>query len=163
MIHHISLEANNPKHVADVLAEILGGHAMPAPPNFPAGSRFVLTGDEHGTMVEVVPHGTEFEPAEEEAAMRVEPHSRSLFNGTHAYISVNKTPEELFAIGAREGWLTRRCDRGPFELVECWVENRLLIELAPPAMRDQYVRLMSNPHAVKAALAELCAVELAMA
>lgn len=59
------------------------------------------------------------------------------------------------AIGAREGWFTRQCNRGPFELVELWIENFLLLELAPPAMRDQYVNLMSNLEAVNAALAEL--------
>lgn len=163
MIHHVSLEANNPKHVANVLAEILGGQAFPAPPNFPAGSQFVLTGDEHGTMVEVVPRGTELWPDEPEAGFHLDGVPPTVFNGTHAYISVEAAPERLMEIGAREGWLTRCCDRGPFELVELWVENRLLIELAPPAMRDQYVRLMSNPQAVKAALAALCEPELAMA
>jgi hypothetical protein len=167
MIHHISLEANNPKHLANVLAEILGGKAFPAPPNFPPGSQFVLTGDEHGTMIELLPQSTELRPDEIEAGFHVtQGHADqplAMYGGTHAYISVNATVEHLQQIGAREGWLTRVCNRGPFELVECWVENRLLLELATPAMREQYVNLMSNPQAVKAAIADLAEAQTALA
>jgi hypothetical protein len=163
MIHHISLEAHNPHHVANVLAEILGGKVFPAPPNFPAGSQFVLTGDEHGTMLELLPQSTELRPDRIEAGFHPADRPRATYGGTHAYLSVNATVEQLEQIGAREGWLTRVCNRGPFELVECWVENRLLLELATPAMREQYVNLMSNPQAVKAALADLGEGEMALA
>ena len=33
MIHHLSIAARDPKHSADVLAEIMGGKAVPFPPN----------------------------------------------------------------------------------------------------------------------------------
>ncbi|MFN0120149.1 MAG: hypothetical protein ACKV2V_06575 [Blastocatellia bacterium] len=155
MIHHISMEADNPGHVAAVLAEMLGGQAVNAPPNFPAGSRFVLSGDQHGTMLEILPRGTELRPDREEAGFYLERARGRVYGGTHAYISVNASRERLLEIGAREGWLTRHCNRGPFELVECWVENRTLLELAPPAMRDQYLNLLTNPAAMQAALAEL--------
>jgi hypothetical protein len=52
MIHHISIAVRNPLRVADVLAEILEGQVLPAPPNFPKGSRIVFPGDEHGTLIE---------------------------------------------------------------------------------------------------------------
>lgn len=162
MIHHISLEANNPKHVATVLAEIIGGQAIIAPPNFPLGSQFVLSGDQHGTMFEVMPRGTDLRPDESEVGFHQAATPRSTYSGAHAYISVNATCEKITAIGAREGWLTRRCNRGPFELMECWVENQLMLELAPPPMLDQYLNFLTNPEMMQAALAGLLVTEAAL-
>jgi len=81
--------------------------------------------------------------------------TNSSFVATHAYISVNITAEQILRIGEREGWLTRRCNRGLFELIECWIENRLMIEFATPEMSSQYVSFLTNQEAVQAALAEL--------
>ncbi|MBL8166951.1 MAG: hypothetical protein JNJ50_02280 [Acidobacteria bacterium] len=154
MIHHISIDAKNPQHVADVLAEITGGQAVPAPPNFPEGSRFVLVGDEHGSMIEVLPCGTEFYPGNPEADFHTNPLPEATYVATHAYVSVQVSVDDLFRIGQREGWLTRRCDRGFFELVECWIENRLMIEFAPPEMKAQYLGFLTNPEAMQAAFAQ---------
>jgi hypothetical protein len=154
MIHHISISAKEPRRVAGVLAEIIGGQVVPAPPNFPADSWFMLAGDKHGTLVEVLPDGAEFLPDSDEAGFNFTP-GRSPFGATHAYISVAASAERVMEVGAREGWLTRRCDRGLFELIECWVENRLLIEFAPPEMARQYLDLFNNPEALRAALASL--------
>src|SRR6516165_9292274 len=60
MIHHLSIAARDPKHVAGVLAEFMGGVAVPFPPN--PGSFFALQLDEHGSGVEVHPAGTELQP-----------------------------------------------------------------------------------------------------
>ena len=60
MIHHLSIAARDPKHVAGVLAEFMGGVAVPFPPN--PGSFFALQLDEHGSGVEVYPAGTELRP-----------------------------------------------------------------------------------------------------
>ena len=60
MIHHLSIAARDPKHVAGVLAEFMGGLAVPFPPN--PGSFFALQLDEHGSGVEVYPAGTELQP-----------------------------------------------------------------------------------------------------
>lgn len=155
MIHHISLSAKNPQHVAGVLAEIAGGQVVPAPPNFPAGSWFVLTGDEHGTMFETLPFATELRPDESEVAFHTDNMPNSQYVAAHAYISVPADRERILNIGKREGWLTRVCDRGPFELIECWIENRQMIEFATPEMKRQYVNLLTNPDAIKAAMADL--------
>ena len=56
MIHHLSIAARDPKHSAEVLAEIMGGKAVPFPPN--PGSFFALQLDDHGSGVEVYPAGT---------------------------------------------------------------------------------------------------------
>src|ERR1043165_6626747 len=60
MIHHLSIAARDPKHSAEVLAEIMGGKAVPFPPN--PGSFFALQLDDHGSGVEVYPAGTELAP-----------------------------------------------------------------------------------------------------
>ena len=153
MIHHISLDAKNPKHVATVLAEIMGGQVVPAPPNFRPDSWFLLTGDQHGTLVEVLPLGTELQPDDGEAGFHQG--ASAPYVPTHAYISVLVSAETLLHIGEREGWLTRYCDRGPFDLIELWIENRQLIEFATPEMTAKYVNLLTNPRAMQAALADL--------
>lgn len=153
MIHHISLDAKHPKHVATVLAEIFGGQVVPAPPNFRPDSWFVLTHDQHGTMVEVLPLGTEMCPDDIEVGFHVGTSAPYVPN--HAYISVQASAETLQQIGEREGWMVRICDRGPFDLVEFWIENRQLVEFAPPEMSAKYLALMTNPQAMQAALAEL--------
>ena len=60
MIHHLSIAAREPKRVAGVLAELMGGSAVPFPPN--PGSFFALQLDDHGSGVEVYPAGTELRP-----------------------------------------------------------------------------------------------------
>src|SRR5208337_203341 len=66
MIHHLSIAARDPKHVAGVLAEFMGGVAVPFPPN--PGSFFALQRDEHGSGVEVYPAGTELQPGGSDGA-----------------------------------------------------------------------------------------------
>lgn len=155
MIHHISLNAKDSLHVADVLAEVLDGKVVPAPPNFPRGSWFVLAGDAHGTLLEVLPFGTEMRPDAGEAGFHTDVVPNSNYAGAHAYVSVQRNAEEVLAIGARAGWLTRLCDRGPFALIECWIENRQMLEFATPEMTAQYVNLLTNPTALRAAMADL--------
>src|SRR5260370_19366856 len=60
MIHHLSIAARDPKQAAGVLAELMGGKAVPFPPN--PGSFFALQLDDHGSGVEVYPAGTELQP-----------------------------------------------------------------------------------------------------
>jgi hypothetical protein len=157
MIHHISIAVRDPLRVAGVLAEIIEGQVLPAPPDFPKDSRIVFSGDEHGTAIEALPYGTELHPDDRGAGLLAGVEPNSSFVATHAYISVNVSAEQLLRIGAREGWLTRRCNHGPFEVIEFWIENRLLIEFAPPEMSAQYVGLLTNPEFLRAAIAELYA------
>src|SRR5439155_27356710 len=60
MIHHLSIAARDPQRAAEILAELMGGKAVPFPPN--PGSFFALQLDEHGSGVEVYPAGTELQP-----------------------------------------------------------------------------------------------------
>ena len=67
MIHHLSIAARDPKHAAEVLAELMGGTAVPFPPN--PGSFFALQLDEHGSGVEVFRREQSFSPAAPLAAL----------------------------------------------------------------------------------------------
>jgi hypothetical protein len=149
MIHHISISAQNPHHVAQVLAEILQGQAVPFPPV--PGSYMVVAMDQHGTAIEVLPAGSEIIPgAEQEGCGFVQNPQAGRFTATHAAVSVPTPEAEIRQIGEREGWRVVRCDReGFFTLLEFWVENTLLIELLPPEMAAQYLAFTQQPDVLK--------------
>ncbi|TBR58303.1 hypothetical protein B4U84_20450 [Westiellopsis prolifica IICB1] len=146
MIHHISVSAKNPQHVAQVLAKVLKGQAAPFPPN--PGSYIVFPGDEYGTAVEVYPLASEILPgtSPDEHCMFVHNDNPSMFTATHAAISVPVTQEEIEQVGMSEGWRVVRCSRESlFDVMEFWVENRLMIELLTPEMASQYLAFTKQP------------------
>jgi hypothetical protein len=63
-------------------------------------------------------------------------------------LSVPLSREQIEEIGNREGWTTCFCGRGApgqkplFHLVEVWVENHFLIEVAPQSMVGDYEKLV---------------------
>lgn len=139
MIHHISISAQNPQHVAQVLAEILKGQIAPFFPH--PGSYIIMPFDQYGTAIEVYPLGSELIPGEgDEQCKFVEASIPSNFTATHAAISVPVTRQEIEQIGIREGWRVVYCRRDSFfDVIEFWVENRLMIELMTQEMAAQYL------------------------
>ncbi|MCF4967290.1 hypothetical protein [Nostoc sp. CMAA1605] len=139
MIHHFSIAAENPQRAATVLAEVLNGQAFPFFPN--PGSYMVFPLDEHGTGIEVYPIETELKPGEDEAqcTFAKSPHV-SRYTATHAAVSVTTTQEKIEEVGRREGWRVVRCNRDSFfDVMEFWLENRVMIELLTPEMAAQYL------------------------
>jgi hypothetical protein len=136
MIHHISVAVDNPLHIAEVLSEVLQGHLYPFPPH--PGSYMVINGDEHGTGIELLPAGTELIPGTNESQFQANA-TPSHFTPFHAAISVPTSQEKMEQIGTREGWLVRFCDRGPFAVMEFWIENKLMLEFLTPEMAPQYL------------------------
>lgn len=139
MIHHISIAAEDPRRVAQVLAEVMQGKMFPFPPH-PA-SYMVAPFDEHGTIIEVYPMGTELVPGRDaEQVSFVQNTFSPFFTAIHAAISVPTTEEQIKEIGDREGWRVLHCNRdGFFDVIEFWLENRLMIELLPPALAPLYL------------------------
>jgi hypothetical protein len=138
MLHHISIPAENPLRVAQVLAELWGGNMIVFPSN--PGSYMVFACDDHGTAIEVYPLGSEMLPSTGDAPVKFQSNpSPSLFTATHAAISVAISQAQVEKIGAREGWRVVRCNRGPFEVIELWLENRMLIEVLPPVLASDYL------------------------
>ncbi|BAY26710.1 hypothetical protein NIES2100_65260 [Calothrix sp. NIES-2100] len=147
MIRHISISAANPRHVAEVMAELWGGRILPFPSH--AGSYMALAWDERGTMIEVYPLGTELVPGDAEVEFR-ENDSPSHFQAVHAAIDVTASEEQILAIAAREGWRVLSCNRGGFfEVIELWIENRLLLELLTPKIAPLYTKFM-QPESLEA-------------
>ncbi len=150
MIHHLSIAAHDPKRVAGVLAELMGGAAVPFPPN--PGSFFALQLDEHGSGVEVYPAGTELHPGGAEGGGFVrQPQGRG-FGPTHFALSVATQADAVEAIARREGWQCHRCSRGPFHVIEVWVENELMVEILPPEFAREYLAF-TRPDQIQAAMA----------
>ena len=150
MIHHLSIAARDPKHVAGVLAEFMGGKAVPFPPN--PGSFFALQLDEHGSGVEVYPAGTELQPGGSDGAgFAKKPEGRG-YGPTHFALSVAAQADAVEAIAGREGWQCYRCNRGPFHVIEVWVENESMVEILPPEYAAEYLA-WTRPDRIATAMA----------
>jgi hypothetical protein len=138
MIHHLSIPASDPRHVAEVFVELFGGTLTrfgPYRDSYIAWSR-----DAHGTAIEVYPVGTELFPdtGGGQANFRHEPRATG-FVATHAAVSVDRSEAEILAVARREGWRALRLPRGGFDVVEFWVENRVMLELLTPEMARDYL------------------------
>lgn len=138
MIHHLSIPATDTRHVAEVLVELFGGVLTGFGPYH--DSWIAWAADEVGTAIEVYPVGTELYPPDGpgQAHFRHE-QSTTGFTATHATVSVQRTAEEIVAVGSREGWRAERCSRGPHDVIELWIENRVMLELMTPDMTADYL------------------------
>ncbi|MDZ8189634.1 MAG: hypothetical protein RMX96_32955 [Nostoc sp. ChiSLP02] len=154
MIHHISIAVKNPSHVARVLAEILKAQVVPFPPN--PGSYMVMPLDEYGTAIELFPLGSQIEPGEGDGECTfVHTAISSKFTDIHAAVSVPTSQKEIEEIGAREDWRVVRCNRESFfDVIEFWVENRLMLEFLTPEMASVYLKFTTDKENLKYFLAE---------
>jgi hypothetical protein len=144
MIHHVSIPAKDPKHVADVLAELMNGRAYPFPGSI-ADSFMAVSGDPHGTMIEVYPETLALKIGvaddEQVKATKAEPPAAYPF---HVLLSVPIDRGAVQRIGDREGWRTKVFGRGApgkppvFHIFEFWVEDRFMLEVATPDMLAAY-------------------------
>src|SRR5215470_2839180 len=123
MIHHVSIPARNPEHVARVLGELLGGYVGRFVGPFP-GSWVAYGEDAHGTGIEVYHDGTLLVPGAGDEQCAFETRDVGPYTTFHALVSVKADRATIERIGAREGWRTRHFWRGPspemriFELYE---------------------------------------------
>ncbi len=105
MIHHISIPARDPGHVARVLAELLQGYAGPFIGPIP-GAWVAYAEDTSGTGIEVYPEATVLVPGAGdgmgETALLETPPAVAF----HALISVPVDRAAIERIGTREGWRT---------------------------------------------------------
>jgi hypothetical protein len=139
MLHHLSISVANPSRVANVLAELMNGQFFEFP-LFP-GAHIAIAGDAYGTAIEVLPQNSVWVPGLIEAEIKAEAEMPK-FATVHAALSVPVSRETIEKIGLREEWLVRYCDRGPFQLVELWIENTLMVELIPQDLTANYLNFM---------------------
>lgn len=144
MLFHVSIEADDPWHVAEVIAEIWGGEALP----FPAvidGSWAALAGDNRSTLIEVYPRGTQLHPTGGDAIGVLAAHRRH--NPTHFAMATNLSADLVFAIAKREGWEAKYCKRGgAFGVIEIFMEGCQMIEVLTPEMQQEYVDAITIPN-----------------
>ena len=138
MIHHLSIPARNPKHVAAVLTEMFRGTLTGFGPY--RNSFIAWMGDEHGSAIEIYPTGTEMLPDQGmgEANFR-HVDAGSPYSATHAAVSVELSRAEILDVAKREGWRAVELSRGSNNVIEFWIENAVMLELMTPEMARDYV------------------------
>lgn len=142
MLLHLSFTARDIDRVASVLAELLGATVVDCPsPPFPAGSRYVCCFDEQGTMVEVLPAGTTYQPGHGGAPRTIAGEPGAAASAVHGLFSTSLTLDRIRSIAEREGWPCSLVDTGRFKVMAVWLEGTQLIELSTPELLPDYVAL----------------------
>lgn len=143
MLHHLSITVEEPEVVARVFAELTNGQYGPFMPH--KGSWHVKMNEEGNIGLEFYPLGTELHPnPEADSDPRAAPEFHDNPNpqhrsGTHVALSVPRSEQEVLEIVHRAGWEATSGDRGPFRLIDVWVENRILFEIFTPPMAREYI------------------------
>ena len=138
MIHHLSIPAVNPRHVADVLAELMGGPVTRFGPN--PNSYVAWAADKVGTAFEIFPLGTEMKPGAASNGADFSHNANQMdFGATHVALSVTRSKAEVITLAEREGWRALELSRGSFRVIEFWIENHLMLEVMPPDMASEYL------------------------
>ena len=139
MIHHLSIPAKNPLPVTKVLVELLGGVMTEFGPY--QDSYIAWAGDEYGTAIEVYPLGTEMFPDPGNGQANFKHNAgASPFVATHATVSVELSKNEILALAQREGWRAIELSRGAFRVIEFWIENHVMLEVATKEMTEEYLQ-----------------------
>ena len=141
-IAHASIPADDPKKVAEVLAEILQGEALPFPP---AGDDGWMAWSGDGAIeIEIARRGLVMTYGPQEAEWLPDGVSRKL-SETHLAICVDRPAAEVIAIAKAAGWPARHCDRGEgiFQLTEVWIEGAFMLEVMDPAQTAHYRKVFT--------------------
>ncbi|MGH8446693.1 MAG: hypothetical protein ACREVL_15590 [Solimonas sp.] len=138
MLFHLSIAANDPQHVAQVITELWGGEAFPFPPISDNGW-IALAGDERGTALEVYPADITLREVEGDADAIGAKGVPAAYTPTHAAIATRLDQDEVLAIARREGWPAKYRNRGGlFGVIELWIEGRQMMEVLTPPMQAEY-------------------------
>lgn len=146
MLFHLSIDAADPRHVAEVLVELFGtnGAVTPFPP-VAEGSWLAMAGDDRNTMVEVYPRGTQLFEAEGEADAfgTIVPQDGPNRGSTHFAMASVLEQDAILTIARREGWPAKYCNRGGmFGVIELWIEGDRMVEVLTPQMQAEYLDTM---------------------
>ena len=139
MLFHLSIDADDPKHVAEVFAEMWGGVAAPFPP-VGEGSWCAVAPDDRNSMIEVYVRGLDLYevPGDADAVGVQGPLARR--SSTHFAMATELGEDAVMAIARREGWPAKYRRRGDFfGVIEIWVEGWRMIEVLTPEMQREYL------------------------
>lgn len=144
MIFHASIDADDPRCVADFIADLWGGSVLP----FPAvieGSWIVLAGDARGSAIEVYPRGTELVQAEGDADAYGLKRLATVGTATHLALATSLSQDRVMALAAGAGWTAKYRKRaGMFGVIEIWVEDRLMLEALTTEMQAEYTSSLTE-------------------
>jgi hypothetical protein len=138
MLFHISIAAERPEPAARLIAELWNGRAYPFPP-VAEGSWIAMAGDERGSAIEVYPLGTELHPGDGSSAARAMAGRPSRNGPVHVAIATGLDVDGVKAIAERFAAPAKLCSRGPFHVIEVWVEGCFMIEVLTPEMQSEYL------------------------
>ena len=147
MLFHMSIAADDPTHVAEVIAELWQGQARRFPPVSDNGW-IALAGDARGTAIEVYPQGTVLRESDGDVDAHGEATGSDRFTPTHGAIATELEQERVLAIAEREGWPAKYRKRGGmFGVIELWIEGRQMMEVLTPEMQAEYLSAMRHAFA----------------
>ncbi|MDX2102782.1 MAG: hypothetical protein EAZ99_01980 [Alphaproteobacteria bacterium] len=142
MLRHVSIPATNPAVVADVLAHLMGGEALPFVPL--PGAWVAFAAGEDGTTVEVYPATTCMVPGALDVAFEQTTPRTPAAPAVHLAIETVLDTRAVTQLATQHGWLVREAQRGPFfSVIEVWLENSLMVEVMTRAMVADYLSVMT--------------------
>ena len=144
-IAHFSMPADDPKRVAEVLAEMMEGEAIRFPP---AGPHAWMAWSKDGAVeIEITPRGLAVVYGPEEAGWKDDGIARK-HSEVHVALCVDRPAAEIIAIAKKADWPARHCWRGGdiFDLTEVWVEGAFMIEMLDPAQTARYRAVVTLPN-----------------
>lgn len=143
MIFHTSIAADNPEAAAKFFAKLWNGRAYPFPP-FADGSWIAMAGDERNSAIEVYPRGSQMHWGDRDS-IEVQNVAGAPVReaANHSAIASPLSAEEVLACAADAGIPARVCNRGPFRVIEVWIDGCTMFEVLPPDMQAEYIASMT--------------------
>jgi hypothetical protein len=142
MILHASVTADDPRHTAETLAALLGGIALPVGPG--NGTWSAIAPDPIGNMISVLARGSEFHRTGNHVETRAGSAS-ARHSGFHLLLDTPLSEAEVIRLAGQRGCRAHRAQHGAFEVIEFWIDDCLLIELATPELGHAYREMIHSP------------------
>lgn len=143
MIFHFSIAADDPRATAEFIAGLWQGRAYHFPP-FGQDSWIAMAGDARNSAIEVYPRGTEMHRGGPEATdVQEQVGARQREGAFHAAIATSLDAQAVLALAAGHGVPARVCDRGPFGVIEVWIDGCTMLEVLTGEMQQQYLGAMT--------------------
>ena len=140
MILHASVTAAEPRQTAETLAALLGGIALPVGPG--EGSWSAVGPDPIGNLIAVLKRGSEFHRDGDHVETRRG--ASTHHSGFHLLIDSPLTEDAVLTLAEERGCQALRARHGPFDVIEFWIDDWLLIEVATPELGAAYRRVIQS-------------------
>jgi hypothetical protein len=136
MIFHASITAADPARAARAIAAIWDGRALPVP-FIAEGTWVAMAGDADGTLIEVLPRGTEFHPLPGEH-VDIRSGDGTGASGFHLLVHTPHSVERVIEIACEHGFDAHLARHGGLDVIEVWVDGLFLLEVIAPEMQAAY-------------------------